>query len=177
MGYGEKGNYNMLQKEQVIWGASHRPNYELSFFQGSSIVLVYPSAWSSNSYFYNGITSRNPEKGEGPYVSVCSQYKTGNRFTSIQHHKMYSCLFSVSQSKFLRAEGLHPLSLDLLFLNTARLSVYRWVELQENKFPKEKHAIFWTQRELMCANMQKTPKCSKIQLYLGKLMLLLEEMS
>lgn len=74
-------------------GSFTQTKLQIIFFQGSSIVLVYPSARSSNSYFYHGITSRNQDL----CIIVCSQYETGKRFTSIQHYAIYSCLVSLPQ--------------------------------------------------------------------------------
>lgn len=74
-------------------------------------------------------------------------------------------IVSLSQGKFLRTEWLLPLTLGLLFLNTASLWVYRWMELQENKCSKKKYAIIWIQEELMCASMQNKPSAPKYNFF------------
>lgn len=95
---------------------------QMIFFQGSSTVLVYSSARSSNSYFHYGITSRNQRREKDLYVCVVSIKQETDL---LQNSDSAPRLVFVSQSKFPKAEWLHPLSLHLPFLNTACLSVYR----------------------------------------------------
>lgn len=59
-------------------------------------------------------------------------------------------------------------------LSTASLLAYRWVAPQENKFPKEKYAIFehnksWCVTILKKKKQKQTLSGLKSQLYLGKL--------